>query len=155
MLIGMAQWSTYRPGMKFLRTQTTGLPGQVAIKIGRIDSRLNVPACAAPEAFLPNGSRAWGKTTVGVRCTVPAPWTIYIPATVQIQADYIVTATPLAQGQNIGPNDIAKIKGDLATLPAGIITDPAQVVGIERADPGQQLGDVPPMGIHGDRKSVV
>jgi flagella basal body P-ring formation protein FlgA len=114
---------------QFLRIQSAGLPGQVTIKVGQIDTRLNLSACAAPEAFMPNGSRAWGRTIVGVRCSVPAPWTVYVPATVQVLADYMVTAAPLAQGQTIGPADIAKVKGDLTTLPAGIITDPAQAVG--------------------------
>jgi flagella basal body P-ring formation protein FlgA len=114
---------------QFLRTQSAGLPGQVNVKVGQVDPRLNLPACAAPEAFMPSGSRAWGRTTVGVRCTVPTPWTIYVPATVQVMADYIATAAPLAQGQSIGPTDITKVKGDLTTLPAGIITDPSQAVG--------------------------
>lgn len=114
---------------QFLAVQTTGLPGQVSIAIGPLDSRLNLAACAAPEAFLPNGSRAWGKTTVGVRCTVPAPWTIYVAATVRVQGDYIAAALPLTQGQSIGPNDIAKVRGDLTALPPGVITDAAQAVG--------------------------
>lgn len=113
----------------FLLTQSTGLPGQASVKVGRIDPRLNLPACAAPEPFLPNGSRAWGKTTVGVRCTVPSPWTIYVPATVQIIGEYIATATSLTQGQNVGSANITKVTGDLAALPAGIVTDASMVIG--------------------------
>lgn len=114
---------------QFLSAQTAGLPGQASVTVGQIDSRLALAACAAPEAFLPNGSRAWGKTTVGVRCNVPTPWTIYVAATVRVQGDYIAAAAPLAQGQSIGPNDLATIKGDLAALPPGVITDPSQAVG--------------------------
>lgn len=114
---------------QFLRMQTAGLPGQVNLNVGQVDTRTSLPACAAPEAFLPNGSRAWGKTTVGVRCTAPSPWTIYIPATVQVVAEHVVTAAPLAQGQVVGPNDLARIKADLTTLPPGIITDASQAVG--------------------------
>ncbi len=114
---------------QFLKMQAAGLPGQVSIAVGPIDSRLSLAECAAPEAFLPNGSRAWGKTTVGVRCTVPAPWTVYVAATVRVQGSYIAAAAPLAQGQSIGPNDIASVKGDLAALPAGVITDASQAVG--------------------------
>jgi len=114
---------------QFLRMQTAGLPGQVSIVLGNIDPRMNLVACAAPEPFLPNGSRAWGKTTVGVRCSVPTPWTIYISATVRVLADYIATAAPLAQGQTISQNDITTMHGDLATLPPGIITDASQAVG--------------------------
>jgi flagella basal body P-ring formation protein FlgA len=114
---------------QYLRTQTMGLPGQVKIKIGQIDPHLNVPSCAAPEAFAPTGSKLWGKTTVGVRCTAPTPWTIYVSATVQVLAQYIATAKPLAQGQIVDSTDIVELQGDLAALPSGIITDPSQAVG--------------------------
>lgn len=113
----------------FLQVQTAGLPGAATISVGNVDPRLNLPACVAPEAFLPNGSRLWGKTTVGVRCAAPGSWTIYLSATVKVVGDYIVTATPLAQGQQIGPTDLAKVKGDLTSLPNGIITDASQAIG--------------------------
>jgi flagella basal body P-ring formation protein FlgA len=113
----------------FLRIQTTGLPGEVTVTVGQLDQRLNLAACAIPEPFLPNGARAWGKTTVGVRCSVPSPWTIYVTAVVRVLGDYVAAATPLAQGQTIGPNDVAKLRGDLTTLPGGIVTDPSQAIG--------------------------
>ncbi|HEY0847040.1 MAG TPA: flagellar basal body P-ring formation chaperone FlgA [Noviherbaspirillum sp.] len=114
---------------QFLRVQTAGLPGKVDIAVGTVDARTNLTACGALEPFLPNGSRLWGKTTVGMRCREPAPWTIYISATVRVTGDYVAAAAPLVQGQMVGPNDIVKIKGDLTTLPNGIITDPSQAVG--------------------------
>jgi flagellar basal body P-ring formation protein FlgA len=114
---------------QFLQVQTAGLPGQASFAIGAIDSRMNLPACAAPEAFLPPGSRVWGKTSVGVRCTAPSPWTVYISATVQIVSDYVITAAPLPQGRQITASDLTSIKGDLAALPSTIITDGNQAVG--------------------------
>lgn len=114
---------------QFLQTQTQGLPGKASITVGSIDQRLNLPSCPQPEAFLPAGSRAWGKTTVGVRCTLPSPWTIYVAATIRVRGNYIAAAVPLAQGQTIGPSDIAEVKGDLTALPAGILTDTSQAIG--------------------------
>jgi flagella basal body P-ring formation protein FlgA len=114
---------------QFLTVQAGGLPGQITVTVGAIDPRLNLAACAAPEAFLPNGARAWGKTSVGVRCVAPSPWTVYIPAMVQVQGEYLAAAAPLAQGQTIGPNDIARVSGDLTTLPPGIVTEQSQAVG--------------------------
>ncbi|HJV88479.1 MAG TPA: flagellar basal body P-ring formation chaperone FlgA [Noviherbaspirillum sp.] len=114
---------------QFLRIQTTGLPGQINVSVGQIDTRTYLPACAAPEPFLPPGSRLWGKTTVGIRCSVPSPWTIYVPASVQVISEYLVTATPVAQGQMISGSEIAKVRGDLTALPPGIITDLSQAVG--------------------------
>jgi flagella basal body P-ring formation protein FlgA len=114
---------------QFLRSQAASLPGDIHIVIGKIDPRMQFAACNAPEAFMPPGSRTWGKTTVGVRCKSPAPWTVYIPATVHVTTNYLVTANPLSQGKIIGQDDIRTLKGDLATLPAGTLTDPAQAIG--------------------------
>lgn len=114
---------------QFLIVQAGGLPGQIGVTVGAIDPRLNLAACAAPEPFLPNGARAWGKTSVGVRCTAPSPWTVYIPAMVQVQGEYLAAAVPLAQGQTIGPNDVARVRGDLTALPPGLVTEASQAVG--------------------------
>jgi flagella basal body P-ring formation protein FlgA len=114
---------------QFLKTQATGLPGEVKVAVGAIDPRLKLPVCATPEAFLPPASKLWGKTTVGVRCTVPSSWTIYVAATVKVVGEYIAAATPLAQGQTISEADIGKVKGDLTSLPSGVITEASQAIG--------------------------
>ncbi|RJG01182.1 flagellar basal body P-ring formation protein FlgA [Noviherbaspirillum sedimenti] len=113
----------------FLRVQSAGLPGQVGINASTLDSRTNLAACTAPEAFLPPGSRVWGRTTVGVRCLAPVSWTVYIPATVKVVADYLTTAAPLAQGQLVAAQHLLKARGDLTQLPAGILTDASQALG--------------------------
>lgn len=114
---------------QFLLTQANGLPGEVRVTVGAIDPRLKLPVCPVPEAFLPPSSKAWGKTTVGVRCNVPSTWTIYVSAQVRVHGEYIAAAAPLAQGQTIGQGDIARVKGDLTNLPSGVITDPSQAIG--------------------------
>ena len=114
---------------QFLRTQTAGLPGTVTVKVGAIDARTALAACPAPEAFLQPGARAWGKTTVGVRCTAPSNWTLFVQAQVNVQADYVAAALPLAQGQPIEQSQLVLMKGDIAAMPNGIITDMAQAIG--------------------------
>ncbi|WP_332853047.1 flagellar basal body P-ring formation chaperone FlgA [Duganella sp. S19_KUP01_CR8] len=114
---------------QFLQVQSGGLPGQVTVAVGAIDPRMNLAACPDPQAFFMPGARAWGKTTVGVRCVAPAAWTIYIQATVSVVGDYIASAAPLAQGQAIEAGQLVTLKGDLTTLPAGIATDMGQVIG--------------------------
>lgn len=113
----------------FLQVQSAGLPGKVTVTVGNIDTRMNLTHCPAPEAFLMPGSKAWGKTTVGVRCAAPAQWTVYIQANVSVLGNYIAAATPLSQGQAITEAQLVTMQGDLATLPASIATDKAQVVG--------------------------
>lgn len=114
---------------QYLQTQTAGLPGQVTVKVGNVDPRTSLAACPAPEAFQQPGARAWGKTTVGVRCTAPSPWTVYIQATVNVVADYVAAAVPLAQGQAVEASQLVMMKGDIAAMPNGIITDMAQAIG--------------------------
>lgn len=114
---------------QFLQTQTAGLPGTATVKVGAIDTRTALAACPAPEAFFQPGARAWGKTTVGVRCTAPSNWTIFVQAQVSVQADYVAAALPLAQGQPIEQGQLVLMKGDIATMPSGILTDMAQAIG--------------------------
>ena len=114
---------------QFLQSQTTNLPGQVSIQIGNIDARLNLAACPAPQAFLPQGSKAWGKTTVGVRCASPSKWTMFLQAQVKVQADYVAAAVPLAAGQTIQANHLLLLQGDLSSMPAGVLTDMQSALG--------------------------
>jgi flagella basal body P-ring formation protein FlgA len=114
---------------QFLQTQTAGLPGRASVKVGAVDPRMSLAACPAPEAFLQPGARAWGKTTVGVRCTAPSVWTVYIQAQVSVLADYVAAAVPLAQGQPLEQGQLVLLQGDITAMPNGIITAMAQAIG--------------------------
>lgn len=114
---------------QFLQVQTAGLPGKVTVSVGAVDPRLNLAPCPAPEAFLMPGARAWGKTTVGVRCAAPSPWTVYIQSQVSVLGSYVAAAVPLAQGQAIEEGHLAVMQGELTALPPGIATDKAQLIG--------------------------
>lgn len=113
----------------FLNTQTIGYPGKVSVNAGAIDPHLRLAQCPEPQVFLPKGSRAWGKTSVGVRCNAPSAWTIYVQASVNVSAQYLVAAAPLAQGRVVTSQDLIFETGDLTQLPAGIFTEMDQAVG--------------------------
>lgn len=112
----------------FLTVQAVGYPGKVMVKAGSIDPNLKLAACPDVNVFMPNGSRPWGKTSVGVSCASPT-WTIYVQATVSVHAQYLVASAPLIQGQQVTQQDMLFESGDLTQLPAGIFTDMAQAVG--------------------------
>ncbi len=114
---------------QFLVTQSAGLPGKVTVTIGALDQRMSLAACPAPQAFQQSGARAWGKTTVGVRCAAPTPWTVYIQSQVSVETEYVAAAMPLVQGQAIEAGQLVMVKGDLAALPNGVLTDMAQAIG--------------------------
>lgn len=114
---------------EFLETQAIGYPGTVSVQAGAIDPNLRLAQCPDLQVFLPKGSRAWGRTSVGVRCSAPSVWTIYVQATVSVAAQYLVAAAPLAQGSVVTSQDVLFESGDLTQLPAGVFTDINQAVG--------------------------
>ncbi|MFL6659866.1 MAG: flagellar basal body P-ring formation chaperone FlgA [Massilia sp.] len=113
----------------YLTTQSAGLPGKVSTTVGALDARMVLAPCAAPQAFQQPGARAWGKTTVGIRCGAPTPWTVYIQAQVSVQTEYVAAGVPLVQGQAIEAGQLVMLNGDLANLPNGVLTDMSQALG--------------------------
>lgn len=114
---------------EFLTMQTVGYPGEVRVQVGAIDPNLKLPACENLQVNLPSGSKAWGKTSVGVQCLAPSKWGIYVQSSVSVIGNYLVAASPLAQGQVISEHDVIYEKGDLTRLPAGIFTEQSQALG--------------------------
>ncbi len=113
----------------FLRIQTQGLPGQANFSVGNIDPRNNLVPCTSFEVALPPGARAWGRTSVSVRCQMEKGWRIFVPVQIRILGNYLVTARPLSLGQIVTEADLTKNSGDLASLPDGILTEADQAIG--------------------------
>jgi flagella basal body P-ring formation protein FlgA len=114
---------------QFLQKEGVGLPGEVKVEIRPLDARMQLAPCPAPEAFMQPGARVWGNTTVGLRCSAPTAWKVYVQAKVSVMGDYVAAGVPLAQGQPIEQSQLVMLKGDLAALPNGVVTDMAQAVG--------------------------
>ena len=112
----------------FVAQQVAGQPG-ARVTVGAVDSRLRLVRCPRPEAFLPAGSRLWGNATVGLRCGAPAPWTVYIPVTVNVMGATVVSVRPLAQGQVLSATDVTVQQQDLTQLSPGVMTDQAEAIG--------------------------
>ena len=113
----------------FLEQETNGLPGDVRITVFPPDPAKRQPACAALEAFLPSGARAWGSTSVGVRCNAPTPWVLYLRARVEVLAEYPVSARALTSGEMIRPADLTMQRGDITQLPADALLDEEDIIG--------------------------
>lgn len=112
----------------FVRQQTAALPGKASYKIDEIDRRISLPACTGKlEAFLPVGSQLVGRTAVGVRCTEPNGWSIFVPVQVKLSLELLVSARQLSLGHTIQEDDLATQTTE-TSQPTGF-TDPKQVVG--------------------------
>lgn len=119
----------YKAVEDHLRAPASLLPAGAIVRVGRVDDRLALPACTALSTFNPPGTRAWGHTTVGVRCDGPAQWQIHVPAQIIVNGVYLTATRALSAGQTIATADLSFAGADLAQLPPGVATQPEQVLG--------------------------
>ena len=103
--------------------------GRVEVDASTVDTRLKLSVCTeALQAFLPPGGRIGSVSSVGIRCQNPKPWSLYIPIRVKIFTPVITASHPLLPGNRISPGDFQIIEMDVANLPAGYLSSPAQVL---------------------------
>lgn len=115
--------------IQFVSRQTEPQSGSVSVTAEPLDPRLRMPVCPGMEYFVPSGSRLWGNSNVGVRCSSPSPWTVYVPVNIRITAEIVFAARPLPSGHKISEADILLKSDDLTQYPTGVITDPKQALG--------------------------
>lgn len=111
----------------FVRQQSASLPGKVSYKVGRIDRRIEMPACARLEAFLPAGSRLIGNTSIGVRCMDKHGWSIFVPVQIKISLNLLVSARQLPSGHVLQKQDLVSQTLDISQTEG--LTDPGQALG--------------------------
>jgi flagella basal body P-ring formation protein FlgA len=145
---------------EFIRQQwPEGGAAQIELQLGAA----RFPRCdRALVAALAPGARLGGQTSVGVRCPGSAPWTQYVPVRVQLWAEVLVAEHPLARGVALGEHDLARRRLDLATLPGGTLSDPAQALGKRLRYPvaagtvlNQAVLEQPPLVKRGQTVTVV
>ena len=105
----------------FLDGQTLPGGGEVEVTVGDPDPRLQLGPCRTYEPFIPSGARLWGRTSLGVRCTDGAHWTVYLPTQIKVFAPALVAARPLTRGQVIGPEDVQIERVELTAYPPGVV----------------------------------
>lgn len=113
--------------LSYAQTQTNKMPGKVSIQVADIDSRTALSSCKALEAFMPNGAKLIGKTSIGVRCNEKPGWSVFLQATIKVSADLLVANRPLAQGLVMSADDFSVQSGELGQ--PGILTAPEQAIG--------------------------
>jgi flagella basal body P-ring formation protein FlgA len=114
---------------QLIERQTAGLPGKATVSAA-LPGNSALPACDTFDAFLPTGTAARGRVSVGLRCRTGAQWTRFIPAYVKVEGTYYVAARTLEPGDALGLADLKQESGDLAGLPRTIITSSNELVGV-------------------------
>ncbi len=113
-----------------LQQQARALGGEAVLDLNFDSTRLPARCPQALDASLAAGARPVGNTSVAVRCTAASnPWSLHVPARVQVFAEAMVAARPLTRGVPLTGDDLTRKRVDLASLSAGILTDSRQLVG--------------------------
>ncbi|WP_432720570.1 flagellar basal body P-ring formation chaperone FlgA [Jeongeupia wiesaeckerbachi] len=117
-----------REAESWVKQQLANSPG-ATVKVGQLDSRLRLAACAQRDFQLAPGHRLLGNTQIRIRCVDGADWSINLPARIGQEVSYYVAARPLPAGHALGAGDVQLRRGDLADLPGSIVLDTHQAVG--------------------------
>jgi len=112
--------------------------GKYYVTASRLDPRLRLAECSAPlEATVPNSAAPGAKATVGVRCSAPAQWTIYVAVTVEVEAPILVLRRPLARRSPVDQTDVELQTRRLPGIESAFISDVGNLRGrrLKRALP--------------------
>lgn len=103
---------------------------QLHIQVTPLDHRLRLAPCdAALESFEPPGGVRLGRTTVGVRCLHPKPWTLYVSADVGLELPVAVATRDLGRGSPIEAGDLTLQRMDTTHLLRGHFTSLDKLLG--------------------------
>lgn len=108
----------------------TDKPLRFEVQVGALDPRLKLAPCQRIEPYLPPGVRLWGKARIGLRCTQGVkPWNVYLPVTVRVFGQALVSAVPMPAGTTLRETDLRMAEVDLAEDNAAVITNASLAVG--------------------------
>ncbi len=93
------------------------------VRVGALDRRLRLSRCGKPlETFSPPGRQNPARRTVGVRCTAPSPWTIFVPVEVRLPKQVLVATRSLAKGTILTADDLKTEQRDVARMTRGYLS---------------------------------
>ena len=106
------------------------MPLRLEVELGRLDPRLNLAPCARMEPYLPNGSKLWGRTRIGIRCLEGQRlWNVFMPVTVKAWGPAWVLSNNVAMGETLSMQDAVQGEVDWAAETAAVIALPEDWVG--------------------------
>ncbi|WP_040262282.1 flagellar basal body P-ring formation chaperone FlgA [Pseudomonas massiliensis] len=127
-LIGVTQGFLEFTVEDYLATSQT--QGRYDIEVANLDPRLRMPQCDQQlSARLESPAVPLGRVTVRVRCEGSSPWTVFVPATVKLYREVVVTTRPLKRDSVIAEGDVAIRERDVGQLNQGFLPSLDQAIG--------------------------
>jgi len=136
-LVSGAVWAQAQPNEDLQSVAQHWLRGAVAasqpvgavamrmeLTVGNLDGRLRLAPCGNVEAYLPAGSRLWGKTRVGLRCMDGmSRWNVSMPATVKAFGRAWVIKGQVPAGTALTDADLVEVEVDWAEEASAVLQD--------------------------------
>ena len=105
-------------------------PLRMEVTLGELDSRLKLATCAKVEPYIPVGTRLWGKTRLGLRCTEGvSKWNVFLPVTIKAYGMAWVVRGDVASGTVLSQSDAIEAEVDWAQEDSPIVAGMSQWVG--------------------------
>lgn len=104
----------------------------INISVSQLDSRLKLAKCTLPKDFKINGTqRRTRNVSVRVSCNGDSPWSIFVPAQIEVFQDVVVTTRDILKGEQITDADVMLAKRDTSNLGFGYVGELTQLIGKE------------------------
>jgi flagella basal body P-ring formation protein FlgA len=108
--------------LKAQRTEGSNL--RMEVTVGALDSRVKLAACGNIEAYVPPGSRLWGRSRIGMRCVDGiSRWNVTLPVTVRAMGEAWVVRNQVNSGANISESDVTRGEVDWAEEQSPVLAD--------------------------------
>ncbi|RMN48038.1 putative Flagellar protein [Pseudomonas syringae pv. apii] len=108
---------------------TNQIDGRHDIQVKQLDPRLRMGACDKDLTATLESPRPVGRVTVRVRCEGSSPWTVFVPAQVQLFRNVVTVMRPLKRDAIVTEEDIAMRERDVSSLGQGFLASLDQAVG--------------------------
>ncbi|BCA95935.1 flagella basal body P-ring formation protein FlgA [Legionella antarctica] len=107
--------------------------GKIQVSANKIDSRLNLKACAEERLFVfnPYQTPVLSSSTMAVKCLEEDNhWILYVPFTITIFKTVLVSKNMLVKGTQVKENDIYQTEMDTQKLKSGYFTNKNELIGL-------------------------
>ena len=126
-------YQTHESIRKMINTHLLGIhksePNK-QIVVSKLNPRLRLQTCKNnPEIFFLEGSKMAGNTTIGVRCSLPKAWVVYVPAKVKIFKKVLVSSNSLPRNKLIEAKDFKYAEKEISALNSGYFVSASNLIG--------------------------
>ena len=102
----------------------------IHVEVFPLDQRVTLPKCDTPVRVLEDRNQSvLGRVNIGMRCTTPEPWTIYLRGRVTSFVNIPVLNGPINRSELVSEGDIIFQEMEIDTDLRGVVVDPKKIVG--------------------------